>query len=391
MVTSPTPKSTQGGRAVVVGGSLGGLFAATLLRRIGWEVDVFERSARDLDGRGGGVVLQPDVVEAFRAAGVRYDASIGVVAQERVFLDAAGRVADRVPIRQLLTSWTTLYGALRRHFPDGRYHRGAALSGLEQDADSVAARFADGREARGDLLVAADGVGSAVRRLLLPGVEAEYAGYVAWRGLVDEPDLPEAAAAVLRDRFAFFDYPNSHILNYLVPGAGEAVEPGARRHNWVWYRNADPARLLGLMTDRDGRERAASVPPGLLSAAAGADLRAAAARFLPPPFRLLVEATREPFAQPIVDLASPRMAFGRVALVGDAAFVPRPHTAASTSKAASNALALAKALAAEPGGGVPAVLAAWQPGQLALGQYLRRQGGALGDRSQRAHPADTET
>ena len=75
------PKGTDGGRALVVGGSLGGLFAATLLRRIGWEVDVFERSPRDLDGRGGGVVLQPDVVEAFRAAGVRYDASIGVVAQ----------------------------------------------------------------------------------------------------------------------------------------------------------------------------------------------------------------------------------------------------------------------------------------------------------------------
>src|SRR3712207_9315704 len=111
MATSSALKSTRGGRAVVVGGSLGGLFAATLLRRIGWEVDVFERSARDLDGRGGGVVLQPDVVEAFRAAGVGYDASIGVVAQERVFLDAAGRAAAPGPLRPLPTPWITAFCA----------------------------------------------------------------------------------------------------------------------------------------------------------------------------------------------------------------------------------------------------------------------------------------
>ena len=62
-------------QAVVIGGSLGGLFAGLLLRSIGWDVDIYERSPHDLDSRGGGIVLQPEVLEAFRRAGVQYDTS----------------------------------------------------------------------------------------------------------------------------------------------------------------------------------------------------------------------------------------------------------------------------------------------------------------------------
>lgn len=379
----------QPGRALVIGGSLGGLFAGVLLRSAGWEVDVYERSPHDLDSRGGGIVLQPQVLAAFHRAGIRYDTSIGVEAKERVFLDARGGIAQRVPMRQMLTSWTSLYAAMRRHFPAEHYHKGAELAGFEDHGSHVTARFVGGAEQTGQLLVAADGSGSLVRRTLLPDARPIYAGYVAWRGLVDEPEVPEEAASVLSERFAFFDYPNSHILNYLVPGEHDAVEPGQRRYNWVWYRNADEARLAGLLTDRDGRARASSVPPGLLSPAAEADLRAAAERFLPPAFRLLVAATREPFLQAIQDLAVPNMAFGRVALVGDAAFVPRPHTAASTSKAADNALTLVDALRGHAD--VPTALKAWEGGQIDLGLDLYRHGSALGRRSQSAYPANTPT
>jgi 2-polyprenyl-6-methoxyphenol hydroxylase-like FAD-dependent oxidoreductase len=100
----------------------------------------------------------------------------------------------------------------------------------------------------------------------------------------------------------------------------------------------------------------------------------------PWPMRMLIEATREPFVQAIVDVEVPRMAHGRVALLGDAAFVPRPHTAASTSKAAANVLALVEALEAEPD--VAHALGKWEPDQLQLGRYLRRWGQMLGDRSQ---------
>ena len=174
----------------------------------------------------------------------------------------------------------------------------------------------------------------------MPEVRADYAGYVAWRGLVDEPELTDEAAALLRDRFSFFEYPNSHMLAYLVPGEREAIEPGKRRYNWVWYRNTAEQRLTELLIDAGGRQRASSIPPGLLSAVSETDLREAVARHLPPAYRALVAATRAPFLQTIQDLSVRRMAVGRIALVGDAAFIPRPHTAASTAKAAGNALAL---------------------------------------------------
>jgi 2-polyprenyl-6-methoxyphenol hydroxylase-like FAD-dependent oxidoreductase len=85
-----------------------------------------------------------------------------------------------------------------------------------------------------------------------------------------------------------------------------------------------------------------------------------AENLLPFPFREIVEATTQPFAQAIRDLASDHMVVGRVVIIGDAAAIPRPHTAASTSKAAANALALADELLASPGD-VPAALVRWEP------------------------------
>jgi 2-polyprenyl-6-methoxyphenol hydroxylase-like FAD-dependent oxidoreductase len=62
--------NTKKSRALIIGGSLGGLFAGSLVNKIGWDVDIFERSPHDLDSRGGGIVLQPEVVKVFRRAGV---------------------------------------------------------------------------------------------------------------------------------------------------------------------------------------------------------------------------------------------------------------------------------------------------------------------------------
>src|SRR4029077_6054817 len=105
-----------------------------------------------------------------------------------------------------------------------------------------------------------------------------------------------------------------------------------------------------------------------------------ARRILPPLFLQLVDATMEPFVQTIHDLAVPKMVFGRVCLTGDAAFVPRPHTAYSTAKAAANAMSLADALSLS-GGDIMEGLGRWEPDQLDLGRRLRFHGQQLGDRS----------
>jgi 2-polyprenyl-6-methoxyphenol hydroxylase-like FAD-dependent oxidoreductase len=105
---------------------------------------------------------------------------------------------------------------------------------------------------------------------------------------------------------------------------------------------------------------------------------------LAPPFQKLVRATQEPFVQAILDLGVPQMTFGRVALIGDAAFIPRPHTAASTAKAAANAIALAEALV-KHNHNVNKALKSWEPLQLAYGRQLMASGQQLGNRSQFSH------
>ncbi len=368
-----------GKHAIVIGGSLGGLFTGILLRSIGWNVDIYERSNQALDSRGGGVVLQNDVVEAFQRAGIPAQA-IGVVAHERYYLNSDGSIAQPMPMRQILTSWNLLYGSMRRHFPVEHYHSGKHLLDIQPSGEQVTAIFADETRVTADLLIGADGPNSTVRQRFLPDARYRYAGYVAYRGLVNETELEQDAAALFTERFVFYQFPNSHILQYVIPGEHESLVPGLRRFNWVWYVNYDEAtELPRILTDQENKRRDYSVPPGMLAPAVEQEMRSYADTVLAPPFQKLVAATQEPFVQAILDLGVPQMTFGRVALVGDAAFIPRPHTAASTSKAAANAIALADALI-KYNHDVKKALLAWEPLQLAYGRQLMASGQQLGDR-----------
>ena len=367
-------------RAIVIGGSLSGLFTGVLLRSIGWQVDIYERSSRSLNGRGGGVVLQPDVVEAFAIAGIPHQ-NLGVVATERYYLQRNGTI-QRMSMRQTLTSWNSLYNSLRRHFPDEHYHQGKCLKDLRQDDKKVTAIFTDGTQATGDLLVGADGSTSTVRQILLPTYDPMYAGYVGYRGLVDEQDLDPETAAIMTERFVFYQFRNSHILQYVIPGEDESLVRGERRFNWVWYVNYDKAtELPRVLTDKNGKRRDYSVPPGMMADDIEREMRDYAQNVLVEPFQKLIAATKEPFVQAILDLGVPNMIFDRVALLGDAAFIPRPHTAASVSKAAANAIALVDALV-DSKHNVLEALKAWELEQLALGMHLWKRGQDLGETSQ---------
>jgi 2-polyprenyl-6-methoxyphenol hydroxylase-like FAD-dependent oxidoreductase len=139
--------------------------------------------------------------------------------------------------------------------------------------------------------------------------------------------------------------PGEQCLGYPVAGANNELREGQRRYNVVWYRPADETNELPqLLTDRDGITHSISIPPPLIRSEHINVMRAAAERLLAPQFRAIVRLIEEPILQPIYDLESPRLAFGRVAIIGDAAFVARPHVAAGVSKAADDAAALAEAL-----------------------------------------------
>ena len=145
--------------------------------------------------------------------------------------------------------------------------------------------------------------------------------------------------------------------------------------------NIAPDALEEIMMDRDGNTRTFSVPPGVVREAHLHTMREQAQQLLPSAFADVIAATTDPFIQPIYDVAVPHMVVGKALLLGDAASVPRPHTAASTAKAAADALALGEWPHSRPDDLLTA-LAQWGQQQGARGAYLQRLGQALGNRSQ---------
>ncbi len=366
----------------VVGGSLGGLTAALVLRDAGCAVTVYERSQNELSGLGAGIVVQEATVRYLvDRLGLTLDA-ISVPSRALQYLGPDGGVTFQRPSPYRFTAWNTVYRSLLGALGDDAYRRGHALVGFDQDPAGVDLRFANGADARVDMLVCADGVASTARRRLLPGVEPAYSGYVGWRGTVSESLLTPEAFAVLGDAITYGLVEHSHVVAYQIPSVEGGLGEGERLVNFVWYRNVPlGAPLDELMTDRDGLSRPLSLHPGIVQDRCVAAIRRTAAEVLPGPLAEMVERTPQPFVQAIVDVESPRMAFGRIALIGDAAFTARPHAAAGTAKAAENGWRLAEHLVAA-GGDVPAAIAAWEPSQLELGHNLVARARDVGERSQ---------
>jgi 2-polyprenyl-6-methoxyphenol hydroxylase-like FAD-dependent oxidoreductase len=365
-------------RIRIVGGSLGGLFAAALLRRDGHDVRIYERSLDGLAGRGAGLVGQREIFAILRAVGCEHVAQVGVVANERIFFDRSGEIAERHETPQMQISWDHLYRAFRRFVDGDAYVLGRAVRSVVQHETGVSLLFEDGGEENADLVIGADGVGSVVREAVLGhAAPSIYAGYIAWRGLFPELALPADAAEILLDRFAFYNMPHSHILGYVVTGPNGEMTRGERRYNWVWYRpSPGQAGLDEALTDSHGHIHRYSLAPGALPDVRRRILVADAAAQLPPPFAAAVAVEPQPFLQAIFDFETPSMVNGRVALLGDAAFVVRPHTAMGVAKAAGDALALHARLATNDN--IASALVAYERDRKPVAEQIAVRGRQLG-------------
>jgi 2-polyprenyl-6-methoxyphenol hydroxylase-like FAD-dependent oxidoreductase len=364
-------------RILVVGGSLGGLMAANVLLRAGHEVQVLERSRHALQGRGAGIVTHDTLRTALRASGAVVDQTLGVPVEGRVVLDRMGHPECVWAYPQVLTSWGRLYSLLHAALPAARYRLNAAVASVQQGEDGVQAVLTSGEVVRGDLLIAADGIRSSIRTQLLPGVQPQYAGYVAWRGVCDEASLSLLTRSTVFERFGFGLPEREQLIGYPVAGADDSIAVGQRRWNFVWYRPCgDGPELMALLTDADGVPHPEGIAPQQVSWRAIAAVREAARSLLAPQFAEIVEKTAVPFLQPIFDLSCPEMAQGRVAFLGDAAFVARPHVGMGVTKAGDDALALAAAMARH--GATPAALQAYAAERAPVCAAVVQRGRELG-------------
>jgi 2-polyprenyl-6-methoxyphenol hydroxylase-like FAD-dependent oxidoreductase len=328
-------------KAIIVGGSLGGLFAANFLHDLGWDVQVYERVPDDLAARGAGIGTHYELVDSLAQLGITMDERLGFTVGDRVCTDRNGKELYRIPWRHTMSAWANVYRPLKDRFPVERYHFGTAFESFRIE-DQVVARFSDGSEAKGDLLIGADGLRSAVRAQLFPGLEPAYAGYVAWRGTLPESELPDAARQWLGNDYWIVLPKNEMFLCYQIPAKQAGLD-----WNYVWYRPVAELDWRDISTDATGRDHGNAMPPPLIRPDVIERIKHDARTMLAPHMSEIIQRSR-PFFQAIFDVESPQMVVGRVALLGDAAYVARPHVGMGVTKAALDARSLARSISLHP-------------------------------------------
>ena len=293
---------------------------------------MFEQVPDDLAARGAGIGTHGELVAVLAQLGIAMDERLGFKCGDRVCVDGDANELYRIPWGHTMSAWANVYRPLKDRFPAQRYHFGR--------------RFIDLRSApRADLVIGADGLRSTVRAELFPGLEPAYAGYVAWRGTLPESGLSDASRRRMGIDYWLQLPLGEMMLCYQIP----AKAPSATERDWnyVWYRPVSEDTLRDFCTDAQGRHHGAAMPPPLIRPDVVARFKHDARTMLAAPMAELIERS-QPFFQAIFDVESPRMVVGRTCLLGDAAFVARPHVGMGVTKAALDALCLARSIAAHP-------------------------------------------
>jgi 2-polyprenyl-6-methoxyphenol hydroxylase-like FAD-dependent oxidoreductase len=349
-----------GRHAAVVGGSLSGLCAGLALARAGWHVTIIERAAGEPPGGAGlgldrGLLSQVTGVDATEVpviTGNRDSAAWGLV--RRFLIDVVQRTAD---IR--FTESVTVTGVRE---PDGP----------DQILDSTAGPFTT------DVIVGADGVYSVTRRFVAPEQPAaSYAGYMLWRGLVSEAEVP-AGLGRRGSNLEIYAAAGAQLVIYCVPGPDGRTDRGHRRVSYAWYDGSrtDMLRETGCI---QGGAVVATLRADQLSAALVTELDRFAQQHWPAPWGQCISwglTHGQVSGTPVAEYLPPRLVRNRVALVGDAAHVASPMTGAGFQNALLDVAALAACLADTAS--VPAGLVRYERERLSQARQLVSSGMSWG-------------
>jgi 2-polyprenyl-6-methoxyphenol hydroxylase-like FAD-dependent oxidoreductase len=334
----------------VIGAGIGGLTAAIALRRRGIEATVYER-APEIAAVGAGLTLWANAIRALRylgvadqviAAGARIERGEIRSASGAVLSTSRTGLLDHDPI--VAIHRPDLHAVLLSALPENAVRLDAELVGFEEVGNEVRARFADGTEARADLLIGADGIRSVVRQKLFPEAELRYAGYTAWRGVVSSDDLVTHAST----------------SESWGRGSRFGIVPiGGGRTYWFATANA-PAGLEQTAGQRKAflldRFRGWHAPVEQLLERTGPD-------------RILLN--------DICDISPMRSwCKGHVALLGDAAHPTTPNMGQGACMAIESSVVLEKCLTGESG--LSAAFAAYERLRMPRTRWITRQSATIG-------------
>jgi salicylate hydroxylase/6-hydroxynicotinate 3-monooxygenase len=318
----------------VIGAGIGGLTAAALLERRGYDVQVYEQATR-FARIGAGIQQSANAVKVLRSLGLepRLRASAfqpkswnnrewdtGAVKFE---LELGESFETRYGAPYLLMHRGDLHAAIASAVPEERVHRGRTLVGLEQDGAGVTMRFADGGTARADALVGADGVHSVVREWLFGAEEPRFTGRVAYRTTFPASRLQGFPI----DDCTKWWGPDRHIVIYFV----------TPRRDEVYFVTSVP--------EPEWRTESWSAKGDL------AQLRAAYEGFHPQ-VQAVLHACPEVYKWALYEREPmPRWGEGRVVLLGDACHPMTPYMAQGAASSIEDGAVLARCLDAAGSGG----------------------------------------
>ena len=364
-------------KAAIIGGSMAGLFAANFLQRINWDYSIHEIVSEPLSGRGAGIATYNELAELVKLT-TGFNKTLGTKCSERIVLDDKNNIIFKTKYPQVFTSWQYLYDILLSNINKNNYFLGDECINIIKNNNETNVKFKNGKVIKADLVIIANGIRSKLKKLV-DNNEPEFAGYIGWRGLVDEGSLSKKTFDLMSEYFCFVLPQNQQFLTYPVAGSGQdGLKIGKRRINWLWYKPITNKKYNELLIGKSGKIYEHGIPPQEIKDEFILSLKDEAKQKLPNSGIELLEKTEQILIQPIYDLRSEKMVKDNLITIGDCAFTARPHAGMGVTKAALDCFDLVKYLSEISENNLNDKLKIWQSKRVKEGFFLVNKSREMG-------------
>ena len=364
-------------KAAIIGGSMAGLFAANFLQRINWDYTIHEIVSEPLSGRGAGIATYNELAELVKLT-TGFNKTLGTKCSERIVLDDKNNIIFKTKYPQVFTSWQYLYDILLSNINKNNYFLGDECINIIKNNNETNVKFKNGKVIKADLVIIANGIRSKLKKLV-DNNEPEFAGYIGWRGLVDEGKLSEKTFDLMSEHFCFVLPQNQQFLTYPVAGSSQdGLKIGKRRINWLWYKPITNKKYNELLIGKSGKIYEHGIPPQEIKDEFILSLKDEAKQKLPNSGIELLEKTEQILIQPIYDLRSEKMVKDNLITIGDCAFTARPHAGMGVTKAALDCFDLVKYLSEISENNLNDKLKIWQSKRVKEGFFLVNKSREMG-------------